>query len=363
MSTEAQGAPSRPNPDGPPLMRPSRHVQPLDVDRSDPLSLSPPSADVYDQMSEQASKTLEDEPRFLGTTGAGRRTLNWSALWRRPQMRLTGLLQQTNAFGLLYYGNQAPSLRARRLKTERAIAAAQKDEEAGEAIQSTLEDMALSRLGLPLHGADTPRTTQSGRETVTSRQHPRRGEISQTPIKDIQLYERGVQLRPTGVPAWQGVHPRSMAQRTERNPNLAFDEDNTNPTLHRAWTGNFPISHRKLQKLADLIRGLPIEMAILQMKFSHKAAAHPVLAMLEKARGEALARGFKHEQLAVGACPIPLTVSSAHHELSYFLDRRVLGRQGHLLATNRCQRSRPGRNHAPSRSGHVRRPAPPALAR
>lgn len=256
----------------------------------------------------QARESLRNEAPFFGKNDRNRVTINWSALWRRPQAKITALVQQTNAFGLLGFGDPSgqPPLKARRLRQERAIASAKRDEESGEAMQSTLEDMALNDLGLPLHGSKTSRPTVGDQETFDSKENVRRGEPSGALREQQDMARQGLQLRAEGVAAWQGVYPRSMAI-DYRDRRLPFDEDNSDPTLHRSWTGNFAISPRKLRELADVVRGLPIEMAILQMKFSPRAASHKVVEMLEGARDEALARGFNREQLAVGAPISPLS--------------------------------------------------------
>lgn len=68
---------------------------------------------------------------------------------------------------------------------------------------------------------------------------------------------------------------------------------------HKYSTAAFKISPKKLQLLADKVRGRPIDYAILQMQFSPKRAAKRVKATLCLARDHAIAKGMDRKRLVV----------------------------------------------------------------
>lgn len=68
---------------------------------------------------------------------------------------------------------------------------------------------------------------------------------------------------------------------------------------HKYSTAAFKISPKKLQLLADQIRGRPIDYAILQMQFSPKRAAKRIKSTLCLARDHAVAKGMNRSRLVV----------------------------------------------------------------
>ena len=71
---------------------------------------------------------------------------------------------------------------------------------------------------------------------------------------------------------------------------------------HKYSTANFKISHRKLNMLGRQIAGQPIDMAIMQMKFSEKRASKRIKSMLVVAKDHATAyKSLDASKLVVGA--------------------------------------------------------------
>ncbi|EPT03680.1 hypothetical protein FOMPIDRAFT_1022266 [Fomitopsis schrenkii] len=71
-------------------------------------------------------------------------------------------------------------------------------------------------------------------------------------------------------------------------------------TEHQHATGNFKISHRKLNMLGRQISGKPIDMAILQMQFSEKRASKRLKSMLVMAKQHATRlKGLDAKRLVV----------------------------------------------------------------
>jgi len=71
-------------------------------------------------------------------------------------------------------------------------------------------------------------------------------------------------------------------------------------TEHKYSTANFKISHRKLNMLGRQIAGKPIDMAILQMKFSEKRASKRIKSMLAVAKDHATKlKGLPEKKLVV----------------------------------------------------------------
>ncbi|KAI0638057.1 ribosomal protein L22 [Trametes polyzona] len=72
-------------------------------------------------------------------------------------------------------------------------------------------------------------------------------------------------------------------------------------TEHKYSTGNFKISHRKLNLLGRQIAGKPIDSAILQMMFSEKRASKRIKSMLVVAKSHAIKLKDLDEQKLVVA--------------------------------------------------------------
>jgi len=71
-------------------------------------------------------------------------------------------------------------------------------------------------------------------------------------------------------------------------------------TEHKTSTGNIKYSLRKLNDIARLISGMPIDHAILQMQISDKRVAQSkIKSMLALARDHAIAKGLRREELVV----------------------------------------------------------------
>jgi len=72
-------------------------------------------------------------------------------------------------------------------------------------------------------------------------------------------------------------------------------------TSHKYSTANFKISHRKLNMLGRQISGQPVDMAIMQMKFSEKRASNRIKSMLVVAKDHATAyKNLDPSKLIVG---------------------------------------------------------------
>ncbi|GBE79630.1 mitochondrial 50S ribosomal protein L22 [Sparassis latifolia] len=70
-------------------------------------------------------------------------------------------------------------------------------------------------------------------------------------------------------------------------------------TQHKYSTGNFKISHRKLNMLGRQISGKPIDSAVLQMMFSEKRASKRIKSMLAVAKDHAKLKGLDEKKLIV----------------------------------------------------------------
>ncbi|KAH9853611.1 ribosomal protein L22 [Lenzites betulinus] len=70
-------------------------------------------------------------------------------------------------------------------------------------------------------------------------------------------------------------------------------------TEHKYSTGNFKISHRKLNMIGRQIAGKPIDSAILQMMFSEKRASKRIKSMLVVAKSHAVKLKDLNEQKLV----------------------------------------------------------------
>lgn len=76
---------------------------------------------------------------------------------------------------------------------------------------------------------------------------------------------------------------------------------------HKYSTGNFKISHRKLNMIGRQIAGKPVDSAILQMMFSEKRASKRIKSMLVVAKSHAVKlKSLDEGKLVVGtyACTI-----------------------------------------------------------
>lgn len=208
---------------------------------------------------------------------------------------------------------------------------------------STYESLPPVTSGFDSIKLSQPRTLLKPRLHLSS--FPKLGLKITRPAKDTQAYglNFGVMPRPPNLADASAIEKLSKSGREEhlslvdrllrakpksppatpskRNPKNAFGSTNTDPTIHCASTPLLPISHKKLQKLADLMNRyrMTVEEALLQLKFSHKAVASKVLDLLLEAREEAVGRGLKREKLVVGQfrrssalSPIGLIQSDAH---------------------------------------------------
>lgn len=119
------------------------------------------------------------------------------------------------------------------------------------------------------------------------------------------------------------VEPKTL---TRLGPKTGFGSTNDDPTCHKASTSLLPISHKKLQKLADLMNRyrMTVDEAALQLKFSHKAVASEVLSLVLEARDQAVARGMKRERLVVSQA----WVTKGFHTTE--LQVRARGRHGQI---------------------------------
>lgn len=78
---------------------------------------------------------------------------------------------------------------------------------------------------------------------------------------------------------------------------------------HKYSTGNFKISHRKLNMIGRQIAGKPVDSAILQMMFSEKRASKRIKSMLVVAKSHAVKlKSLDEGKLVVGtyACTVKL---------------------------------------------------------
>lgn len=81
---------------------------------------------------------------------------------------------------------------------------------------------------------------------------------------------------------------------------------------HKYSTGNFKISHRKLNMIGRQIAGKPVDSAILQMMFSEKRASKRIKSMLVVAKSHAVKlKSLDEGKLVVGtyACTVKLCLS------------------------------------------------------
>ncbi|POW04225.1 hypothetical protein PSTT_10523, partial [Puccinia striiformis] len=118
------------------------------------------------------------------------------------------------------------------------------------------------------------------------------------------LIDQALQSRPIGPQ--KHIHD-SMTMSTEEDDSnrkkwkTEFGTTNRDPACHNACSDLLVVSHKKLQKLADLINRhrMSVDQALIQMRFSHKAIAAKVLTVLLKAKQEAIERGFKSDRLVI----------------------------------------------------------------
>ncbi|KAG0146007.1 hypothetical protein CROQUDRAFT_657961 [Cronartium quercuum f. sp. fusiforme G11] len=120
--------------------------------------------------------------------------------------------------------------------------------------------------------------------------------------------------------------PKTNSELLKRNPKECFGSVNNDPSCHKASTPLLPISHKKLQKLADLINRyrMTVDEAKLQLKFSHKAIASKVLDLVIEARDAAVARGLKSKKLVIAEA----WVTKGFHTTE--LQVRARGRHGQI---------------------------------
>lgn len=107
---------------------------------------------------------------------------------------------------------------------------------------------------------------------------------------------------------------------------MSFGIVNEDPSCHKVASPLLVVSHKKLQKLVDLINRsrMSVDRAILEMRFSHKAIAAQVLDLLINARRDAIERGFRVERLIVAEA----WVTKGFHTTE--LQVRARGRHGKI---------------------------------
>ncbi|KAH9825147.1 ribosomal protein L22/L17 [Melampsora americana] len=149
-------------------------------------------------------------------------------------------------------------------------------------------------------------------------------ELSKAGLEDqLSLVDRTLLKHSNQTPSpikAKDFNPIRSSSKTE------FGSTNDDPTLHKASTSLLPISHKKLQKLADLMNRyrMTVDEAALQLKFSHKAVASKVLSLILEARDQAVTRGMKREKLIVSQA----WVTKGFHTTE--LQVRARGRHGQI---------------------------------
>ncbi|KAI7933717.1 hypothetical protein MJO28_017509 [Puccinia striiformis f. sp. tritici] len=143
------------------------------------------------------------------------------------------------------------------------------------------------------------------------------------------LIDQALRSRPIGP---QKLIHDSMTTSTEEDDSARkkwkteFGTTNRDPACHNACSDLLVVSHKKLQKLADLINRhrMSVDQALIQMRFSHKAIAAKVLTVLLKAKQEAIERGFKSDRLVIAEA----WVTKGFHTSE--LQVRARGRHGRM---------------------------------
>ncbi|EGG05939.1 uncharacterized protein MELLADRAFT_56279 [Melampsora larici-populina 98AG31] len=161
-----------------------------------------------------------------------------------------------------------------------------------------------------------PRQSLSGEDVSES--------LSTSGLQDqLSLVDRTLLKHQTKQPSSNKPEPKSLVR---SGPKTGFGSTNHDPRIHKASTTLLPISHKKLQKLADLINRyrMTVDESVLQLKFSHKAVASKVLSLVLEARDQAVARGMKREKLVVSEA----WVTKGFHTTE--LQVRARGRHGQI---------------------------------
>lgn len=84
---------------------------------------------------------------------------------------------------------------------------------------------------------------------------------------------------------------------------------------------NIRMSPRKLRLLVDLVRGLPAQAAVMQLQFSHKSAARPMVKLIQSA----IANATHNHDLVPESLTIKYSAVNAG-AISYRYTPRAMGR-------------------------------------
>ncbi|OAV89258.1 hypothetical protein PTTG_01863 [Puccinia triticina 1-1 BBBD Race 1] len=165
---------------------------------------------------------------------------------------------------------------------------------------------------------------------VLPRSQPMANERTTTDQKPVSLIDQALKSRPADRQPAEHEDTRAgeswsaLDETTVRK--TEFGATNNDPSCHNASSDLLVVSHKKLQKLADLINRhrMSVDQALIQMRFSHKAIASKVLDLLLKAKQEAIERGFKPDRLVVAEA----WVTKGFHTTE--LQVRARGRHGKI---------------------------------
>lgn len=149
------------------------------------------------------------------------------------------------------------------------------------------------------------------------------------PEKPVSLVDQALKSRTEDRQSAEGASTTlaSIAEVEYTKPRkTVFASTNHDPSCHKASSDLLVVSHKKLQKLADLINRhrMSLDQALLQMRFSHKAIAAKVLDVLLRAKQEAIDRGFKPDRLVIAEA----WVTKGFHTTE--LQVRARGRHGRI---------------------------------
>ncbi|KAA1078568.1 hypothetical protein PGT21_019984 [Puccinia graminis f. sp. tritici] len=137
---------------------------------------------------------------------------------------------------------------------------------------------------------------------VLPRSQPMPQERTVPEQKPVSLIDQALRSRPTEpqLAEYQDSISADPSEETKARK-TEFGTTNNDPSCHNASSDLLVVSHKKLQKLADLINRhrMSVDQALIQMRFSHKAIAAKVLDLLLKAKQEAIERGFKPDRLVI----------------------------------------------------------------
>jgi len=149
------------------------------------------------------------------------------------------------------------------------------------------------------------------------------------PEKPVSLIDQALKARSLDRQLPQDASPKlvNTAESVDvKRRKTEFGSTNHDPSCHNASSDLLVVSHKKLQKLADLINRhrMSLDQALLQMRFSHKAIAAKVLDVLLRAKQEAIHRGFKPDRLVIAEA----WVTKGFHTSE--LQVRARGRHGRI---------------------------------